>query len=81
MKAETNKGIRGFVVELVLYALLVVGYFLLVLRYLSGWLYDLFCQERKGYAAAALVLIIGQGFVLEVLTRFLVEFVAPRRED
>ena len=81
MKPEALKSIKSFIVELGLYALVVVGYFLAVLHYLGGWLYELFKHERKLYAAVALGLIIGQGVMLEVVTRALLAFVKPRTED
>jgi hypothetical protein len=56
------------VAELLVYSTLVAGYLLLVLRFLSAWLKNLFDTDRTGYAVAALLLIVAQGMLLEWLT-------------
>jgi len=63
--------IRGFVVELAVYAALVVAYFLLVLRLLGEPLNRLFHSSLPIYALAALGLIVVQAVALESLTSFL----------
>ncbi len=80
MKKEIKGIFKLFSIELVVYAALVVAYFFLVLHFLGGWLYQLFREERKTYAAVALLLIIGQGIVLEILTRALLGFIRGKRE-
>jgi hypothetical protein len=64
--------IRNFVIELVIYGLLVVGYFFLVLRLLGEPLKRLFDQNMLLYAVVALVLIVVQSVLLEAFTSFLV---------
>jgi len=64
--------IRNFAVEVLIYALLVVGYFVLVLRLLGEPLKKLFMDNLTLYAFAALALIVVQGAMLELLTSFLV---------
>jgi hypothetical protein len=81
MKKELKTVIKSFSIELVVYAVLVVGYFFLVLHFLGDWLYHLYHDERKTYAFVALALIIGQGIVLEILTRALLRFIKPEREE
>ena len=81
MKKEVRNSLRSFLVELAVYSVLVVGYFFLVLNFLGPWLYHLFKTERRTYAALALVLIVGQGFLLEILTRLLLAFIKPRTDD
>lgn len=80
MKKEIKSVFESFSIELVVYAALVVAYFFLVLHFLGDWLYQLFREERKTYAAMALILIIGQGIVLEILTRFLLGFIRGEKE-
>ena len=80
MKNETKSSLIAYLIELLVYAVLVVVYFFAVLHFLGDWLAELFHMHRKGYAAAALILIIAQGVVLEVLTRFLLQFIRFRRE-
>ncbi len=80
MKKDLKNLIKSFSIELPVYAVMVVAYFFLVLHFLGGWLYRLFQEERRWYAIMALVLIIGQGFVLEMLTRALLRFIRGNRE-
>ena len=63
--------IRGFVVELLIYAALVVGYFFLVLRLLGEPLKELFTDNLTVYAFVALALIVAQGVLLEAVTSFI----------
>ncbi len=65
--------IRNFAIELVLYGILVVAYFLIVLRLLGEPLARLFHDQRIVYAFVGLVLIVAQGLVLEVITSFLLD--------
>jgi hypothetical protein len=81
VKREIRNSLRSFLVELVVYAAMVVGYFFLVLNFLGNWLYGLFENDRRLYAFLALALIVGQGFVLELLTRMLLGFIKPRTDD
>jgi hypothetical protein len=59
-------------IEILIYALLVVGYFIVVLRLLGGVLQGLFEGNLTLYAFVALGLIVAQGSLLELLTSFLV---------
>jgi hypothetical protein len=78
MNPETKSSLKTFLIELAVYAVLVLGYFLLVLRFLDVWLRELYESDRRVYAAVALGLIVCQGIVLEVLTRGLLAFIKPR---
>jgi hypothetical protein len=80
MKQETAKTVRAFALELVIYALLVTGYFFLVLHLLGDWLYQLEVQHRYIYAIVAILLIIGQAVLLESLTTFLIRLIRGRSE-
>jgi hypothetical protein len=80
MKQETAKTVRAFALELVIYALLVTGYFFLVLHLLGNWLYQLEVQHRYIYAIVAILLIIGQAVLLESLTTFLIRLIRGRSE-
>jgi hypothetical protein len=59
---------------------LVVAYVFLVLHWIGNWLFHLFRSERKLYAVVALLLIIGQGFLLENLSRGLLGLIKGKRE-
>jgi hypothetical protein len=80
MKTETIKTLKAFVVELAIYAVLVVGYFFLVLHFLGDWLHQLEIQHRYTYAGVAILLIIGQAVVLENVTTLLLRIIRGRTE-
>jgi hypothetical protein len=80
MKSETSKTLRAFLIELAVYAVLVVGYFFLVLHFLGGWLYQLEIHHRYTYAGVAILLIIGQAVVLENVTTLLLRIIRGRSE-
>ena len=68
MKPDAAKSLRVFAAELAIYAVLVTGYFFLVLHLLGGWLYRLETQHRVLYAFVAVLLIAGQAVVLDAIT-------------
>ena len=68
---KVRKLIQNFAIEMAVYAVLVVGYFFLVLRLLADPLFELFNNNSIVYAIAALVLIVAQGVLLEVITSFI----------
>ena len=78
MKRDVETAVRSFLIEFVVYGALVTGYYFLVLHFLGDWLFHLFSKDRATYAAVALALIIGQGFLLEILTRLLLSWIHPR---
>ena len=80
MKRETAKTVRAFVIELAIYAALVITYFFLVLNLLGQWLYELEIHRRYTYAALAILLIIGQAVLLESVTTFLIRLIRGRSE-
>jgi hypothetical protein len=80
MKPEAAKALRAFLVELLVYAVFVTGYFFLVLHFLSGWLQDLHLHHVKLYAVVAIVLIIGQAVLLESVTTWLLRLLRGRSE-
>ena len=78
MKSGLKNLFKSFSIELPVYVVLVFGYFFLVLHFLGNWLYHLFLDERKLYALMALVLIVVQGFVLEMITRALLRIIVRK---
>ena len=80
MEGKGLKRLRSFVLELFIYTLLVIGYVLLVLNYMSGWLKNLYDQSKTRYAIICLLLIIGQGIVLEMVTSVLLRFIRTKTE-
>lgn len=71
VKREAEKTLRAFLIELPIYAALVVAYFFLVLHLLGAWLNDLVHHHRVLYAFVALGLVVGQALVLEWVTTLL----------
>jgi hypothetical protein len=71
--SEVRVLIRNFVIEVLVYAMLVVVYFFLVLRLLAQPLYQLFQNNLVLYAFVSLGLIVIQGAVLEFVTSFLLD--------
>lgn len=71
-QTDWNKILRNFGIELVLYAALIIVYFLLVLRYLIVPLTFLYSTNPPFYAVLSLVLIVAQAVVLESVTSFLI---------
>jgi hypothetical protein len=69
---EVRTLVRNFAIEVLLYGVLVLGYFFLVLRFLGQPLYELYTHNLVVYAFAALALIVAQGAVLEIVTSFLI---------
>ena len=80
MKKETAKTLRAFLVELAIYAVLVVTYFFFVLHFLGQWLQQLQSQHRYTYAVVAILLIIGQAVLLESVTTLLLRILRGRTE-
>ena len=72
--------LRAFALELLIYGILVTGYFFLVLHLLGDWLYGLEIHHRYTYATVAILLVIGQAVLLESLTTFLIRLIRGRSE-
>ena len=64
--------IRNFLIELVIYGVLIIVYFLVVLRWLAEPLERLFGSNLALYAVVALVLIVAQGVLLEWVTSLII---------
>ena len=71
MKRGFKQSLRSYAIEFLVYGALVTAYYFLVLHFLGGWLHHIFQSDRALYSAVALGLIVGQGLLLEMLTRFL----------
>lgn len=71
---QLKEMLRRFAMEMVVYVILLVAYFLLVLRYLGEPISNLFHQNLTLYGVAALLLIVTQAAVLDWLVKRLVDF-------
>ena len=78
-KREASNTLRAFLIELPVYAALVITYFFLVLHFLGGWLGTLFAHHHILYAVVALLLLIGQALLLDGLTSLLLALLRRRR--
>ena len=79
-KAEKNRTLRAFLVELAIYIVFVTAYFFLVLHFLADWLQNLHLHHVKLYALMAIVLIMGQAVLLESVTTALLRFLRGRAQ-
>ena len=68
---SVRKLVINFAIELVVYGILVLGYFLLVLRYLNSILTELYENNLVVYAFLGLGLVVAQGVLLEYVTSFI----------
>ena len=80
MKADTSRTLFSFLVELVIYSILVVFYFFLILHFLGDWLQQLAKENIRSYAVVSITLIIGQAILLEWVTTFLFRLLRGRSE-
>lgn len=72
---KDRDSLKPFIVELAIYAVLVVGYFFLVLTFLNSWLKELFDDNKTYYAIVALGLIVAQGIALDFVTSGLLRLI------
>jgi hypothetical protein len=80
MKKEARKTLWAFGVEIVIYSVLVVIYFLLVLRFVAQSLLGLEQHHIVLYGVVAIALIVGQAVLLEIITTRLLRFLRGRSE-
>lgn len=78
---SVRKLVINFAIELVVYGILVLGYFLLVLRYLNSILTELYENNMVVYAFLGLGLVVAQGVVLEYVTSFIITKLRLERLD
>jgi hypothetical protein len=67
--------IRNLIIEIVLYSMLLVGYYFGVLRQLQGWIQEIFNQNLTLYAFVGLGLILIQGAFLDLVTTLLLKYI------
>ena len=75
MPRRPQPSVRELIVELVLYAGLVVGYLWAVLLLIDDRVAELAVETGVLYAVVALALIVGQGFLLDIVVENLLRFV------
>ena len=75
MPRRSQPSARELLVELALYAVLVVGYLWGVLLLIDDQVAELAIETEVTYAVVALALIVGQGFLLDIVVANLLRFV------
>jgi len=78
--SEKTRFAKSYLVELVVYAVIVAVYFILVLHFLGDWLKEIFDKNKVIYAVVALLLMLGQGVGLEITTTWLLRFIRRRTD-
>lgn len=71
--------LRNFIIEMVVYGVLLVIYFYIALRFLAEPLSRIFENNLYVYAVIGLGLIVAQAVVLEFVTSFLFDFLGLHR--
>lgn len=79
MMRLTKQTVFRLIIEALIYATLVSIYLTLVLRFLGGWLTELFTKQPAVYAFVAIVLMILQAVGLERLVASLIHLTRQRR--
>ena len=72
------RDLQNSLLHLVVYSALLLGYFYLVLSYLSGWLTGLFHHHRMEYAFAGILLMIVQAVVLQTISGWILRLIRRR---
>ena len=81
IKPKARKALNAFLIELVVYSALVIGYFFAVLHFLAEWINQLAKTHINLYAFVAIVLIIGQAILLESVTTWLMRRLQGGRSE
>ncbi|HEY3901223.1 MAG TPA: hypothetical protein VGM54_21620 [Chthoniobacter sp.] len=77
---EPPPSAKSFLIEIAIYAALVLIYFLLVLHFLGDSVKRLYDDDKRWYAVVALSLMVGQGFGLDWLTTRLMRVIRAKSE-
>ncbi len=75
MPRRPQPSVGELTVELALYAVLMVGYLWGVLLLIDDRVVELSAEDAVLYAVVALALIVGQGFLLDIVVGNLLRFV------
>ena len=81
MKPKAAKALKAFLIELVVYSALVIGYFFAVLHFLAEWINQLAQTHIRIYSLVAIALVIGQAILLESVTTWLMRRLQGGRSE
>ncbi len=74
-KMEPRLLFRNLLVEIIIYSVLIFGYYLLVLRWMGDWLMNMFNTNLVYYSLVGLGLIFVQAVLLDFVTSFLMKYI------
>jgi hypothetical protein len=74
-KLEPAVLFRNLLIEMVIYSILIFGYYLLVLRFLADWLMSIFQSNLVIYSIFGLGIIIIQAVFLDFVTSYLMRHI------
>jgi len=74
-KMEPGILFRNLLIEIVIYSILVFGYYLVVLRWLDDWFMTIFNTDLIFYAVAGLGMIFIQAVLLDFVTSYLMKII------
>jgi hypothetical protein len=74
-KMEPGRLFWNLLLEIVIYSILIFGYYMFVLRYLDTWLVEMFDTNLVTYAFVGLGLIFTQAVVLDLITSYLMKYI------
>jgi multisubunit Na+/H+ antiporter MnhB subunit len=66
--------LRNLLIEIIIYSILIFGYYWLVLRWLDDWLLNIFRSNLTLYGFVGLGLILVQAVFLNFITSFLMKY-------
>jgi hypothetical protein len=69
----SRRKLRNFLIEMILYSVMVTVYLWLVITYLADWLVALFNSNLTAYAMVALLFIVAQSVFIDSLTSFIMD--------
>ena len=74
-KMEPRLLFRNLLVEIIIYSVLIFGYYLIVLRWMGDWLMNMFNTNLVYYSLVGLGLIFIQAVLLDFVTSFLMKYI------
>jgi hypothetical protein len=80
-RKSASHTLRALLIEVPIYAVLVVAYFFLVLHFVGDWLGHLYKTHTLLYALVAVAVVIGQAVVLEFTTTLLLRLFQGGRSE
>ncbi|MCJ7717705.1 MAG: hypothetical protein MUO54_14460 [Anaerolineales bacterium] len=66
---------RNLLIEIVIYGILIFGYYMIVLRFMADWLMSIFQSNLTLYAVIGLILIVVQAALLDFVTSLILKYI------